>query len=308
MKQIKKSITELIGHTPLVALENIEAEYGLQAHVFAKLESFNLTGSIKDRAVKKMIEDAEENGILKEGTVIIEPTSGNTGIALSAIGTSKGYRVIIVMPDTMSIERRKMIAAYGAEVVLSDGKLGMKGAIAKAEELKASLGNVWIAGQFENPSNWKAHYETTGPEIAEALDGQVDILVAGAGTGGTITGIGRFLKDKNPGVQVIAVEPSNSPVLSNGTSGAHAIQGIGAGFVPSVLDTSVYDEVVQVKDEDALRTGAMLARHGLFAGISSGAAMRAAMEVAKRKENAGKHIVVIFPDSGDRYLSTQMFQ
>lgn len=308
MKQIKKSITELIGHTPLVALENIEAEYGLQAHVFAKLESFNLTGSIKDRAVKKMIEDAEENGILKEGTVIIEPTSGNTGIALSAIGTSKGYRVIIVMPDTMSIERRKMIAAYGAEVVLSDGKLGMKGAIAKAEELKASLGNVWIAGQFENPSNWKAHYETTGPEIAEALDGQVDILVAGAGTGGTITGIGRFLKDKNPGVQVIAVEPSNSPVLSNGTSGAHAIQGIGAGFVPSVLDTSVYDEVVQVKDEDALRTGAMLARHGLFAGISSGAAMHAAMEVAKRKENAGKHIVVIFPDSGDRYLSTQMFQ
>lgn len=308
MKQIKKSITELIGHTPLVALENIEAEYGLQAHLFAKLESFNLTGSIKDRAVKKMIEDAEENGILKEGTVIIEPTSGNTGIALSAIGTSKGYRVIIVMPDTMSIERRKMIAAYGAEVVLSDGKLGMKGAIAKAEELKASLGNVWIAGQFENPSNWKAHYETTGPEIAEALDGQVDILVAGAGTGGTITGIGRFLKDKNPGVQVIAVEPSNSPVLSNGTSGAHAIQGIGAGFVPSVLDTSVYDEVVQVKDEDALRTGAMLARHGLFAGISSGAAMHAAMEVAKRKENAGKHIVVIFPDSGDRYLSTQMFQ
>ncbi len=307
MNKVYESIEELIGNTPLVALGNIEEEYGLTAHLYAKLESQNLTGSAKDRAAKKMIEDAEESGILKEGAVIIEPTSGNTGIALSAIGTGKGYRVIIVMPDTMSIERRKMIAAYGAEVVLSDGKLGMKGAIAKAEELKASLGNAWIAGQFDNPSNWKAHYETTGPEIDEAMDGQVDILVAGVGTGGTITGAGRYLKEKHPSLKVIAVEPEKSPVLSNGTAGAHGIQGIGAGFVPEVLDTSMYDEVMQVSDEDALHTGAMLARHGLFVGISSGAAMHAAMEVSKRKENAGKRIVVIFPDSGDRYLSTAMF-
>ena len=307
MNKVYESIEELIGNTPLVALGNIEEEYGLTAHLYAKLESQNLTGSAKDRAAKKMIEDAEESGILKEGAVIIEPTSGNTGIALSAIGTGKGYRVIIVMPDTMSIERRKMIAAYGAEVVLSDGKLGMKGAIAKAEELKASLGNAWIAGQFDNPSNWKAHYETTGPEINEAMDGQVDILVAGVGTGGTITGAGRYLKEKHPSLKVIAVEPEKSPVLSNGTAGAHGIQGIGAGFVPEVLDTSMYDEVMQVSDEDALHTGAMLARHGLFVGISSGAAMHAAMEVSKRKENAGKRIVVIFPDSGDRYLSTAMF-
>lgn len=308
MNKVYESIEELIGNTPLVALGNIEEEYGLTAHLYAKLESQNLTGSAKDRAAKKMIEDAEESGILKEGAVIIEPTSGNTGIALSAIGTGKGYRVIIVMPDTMSIERRKMIAAYGAEVVLSDGKLGMKGAIAKAEELKASLGNAWIAGQFDNLSNWKAHYETTGPEIDEAMDGQVDILVAGVGTGGTITGAGRYLKEKHPSLKVIAVEPEKSPVLSNGTAGAHGIQGIGAGFVPEVLDTSMYDEVMQVSDEDALHTGAMLARHGLFVGISSGAAMHAAMEVSKRKENAGKRIVVIFPDSGDRYLSTAMFQ
>ena len=307
MNKVYESIEELIGNTPLVALGNIEEEYGLTAHLYAKLESQNLTGSAKDRAAKKMIEDAEESGILKEGAVIIEPTSGNTGIALSAIGTGKGYRVIIVMPDTMSIERRKMIAAYGAEVVLSDGKLGMKGAIAKAEELKASLGNAWIAGQFDNPSNWKAHYETTGPEIDEAMDGQVDILVAGVGTGGTITGAGRYLKEKHPSLKVIAVEPEKSPVLSNGTAGAHGIQGIGAGFVPEVLDTSMYDEVMLVSDEDALHTGAMLARHGLFVGISSGAAMHAAMEVSKRKENAGKRIVVIFPDSGDRYLSTAMF-
>lgn len=307
MNKVYESIEELIGNTPLVALGNIEEEYGLTAHLYAKLESQNLTGSAKDRAAKKMIEDAEESGILKESAVIIEPTSGNTGIALSAIGTGKGYRVIIVMPDTMSIERRKMIAAYGAEVVLSDGKLGMKGAIAKAEELKASLGNAWIAGQFDNPSNWKAHYETTGPEINEAMDGQVDILVAGVGTGGTITGAGRYLKEKHPSLKVIAVEPEKSPVLSNGTAGAHGIQGIGAGFVPEVLDTSMYDEVMQVSDEDALHTGAMLARHGLFVGISSGAAMHAAMEVSKRKENAGKRIVVIFPDSGDRYLSTAMF-
>ena len=307
MNKVYESIEELIGNTPLVALGNIEEEYGLTAHLYAKLESQNLTGSAKDRAAKKMIEDAEESGILKEGAVIIEPTSGNTGIALSVIGTGKGYRVIIVMPDTMSIERRKMIAAYGAEVVLSDGKLGMKGAIAKAEELKASLGNAWIAGQFDNPSNWKAHYETTGPEIDEAMDGQVDILVAGVGTGGTITGAGRYLKEKHPSLKVIAVEPEKSPVLSNGTAGAHGIQGIGAGFVPEVLDTSMYDEVMQVSDEDALHTGAMLARHGLFVGISSGAAMHAAMEVSKRKENAGKRIVVIFPDSGDRYLSTAMF-
>ena len=306
MNKVYESIEELIGNTPLVALGNIEEEYGLTAHLYAKLESQNLTGSAKDRAAKKMIEDAEESGILKEGAVIIEPTSGNTGIALSAIGTGKGYRVIIVMPDTMSIERRKMIAAYGAEVVLSDGKLGMKGAIAKAEELKASLGNAWIAGQFDNPSNWKAHYETTGPEIDEAMDGQVDILVAGVGTGGTITGAGRYLKEKHPSLKVIAVEPEKSPVLSNGTAGAHGIQGIGAGFVPEVLDTSMYDEVMQVSDEDALHTGAMLARHGLFVGISSGAAMHAAMEVSKRKENAGKRIVVIFPESGDRYLSTAM--
>lgn len=308
MDKVYTSVEELIGHTPLIALTNMEQEYGLQAHLYAKMESFNLTGSAKDRAAKKMIEDAEENGLLKEGTVIIEPTSGNTGIALSAIGSSRGYKVIIVMPDTMSVERRKMIAAYGAEVVLSEGKLGMKGAIGKAEELKASLGNAWIAGQFENGSNWKAHYETTGPEIEEALEGRVDILVAGVGTGGTITGIGKYLKEKHPSVHVVAVEPEKSPVLSDGVAGPHGIQGIGAGFVPDVLDTSIYDEVVTVKDEDALHTGAMLARHGLFVGISSGAAMYAAMEVSKRKENVGKHIVVIFPDSGDRYLSTAMFQ
>lgn len=308
MKKVYTSIEELIGHTPLISLANMEQEYGLQAHLFAKLESFNLTGSAKDRAAKKMIEDAEQKGLLKEGTVIIEPTSGNTGIALSAIGSSRGYKVIIVMPDTMSVERRKMIAAYGAEVVLSEGKLGMKGAIAKAEELQASIGNAWIAGQFENGSNWKAHYETTGPEIDEALDGKVDIVVAGVGTGGTITGIGKYLKEKQPSVHIVAVEPEKSPVLSNGVSGPHGIQGIGAGFIPDVLDTSVYDEVVTVKDEDALHTGAMLAKNGLFVGISSGAAMYAAMGAAKRKENVGKNIVVIFPDSGDRYLSTAMFQ
>lgn len=303
-----RSIEELIGNTPLVSLETIEKEYGLHAHLYAKLESMNLTGSAKDRAAKKMIEDAEERGLLKEGTVIIEPTSGNTGIALSAIGNSKGYRVMIVMPDTMSVERRKMISAYGAEVVLSDGKQGMKGAIAKAEELKNSIGNAWIAGQFDNPANWMAHYETTGPEIEEALDGKVDILVAGVGTGGTITGAGKYLKEKHPDLTVIAAEPEKSPVLSGGTAGAHGIQGIGAGFVPKVLDESVYDEVMTVSDEDALHTGAMLARHGLFVGISSGAAMHAAIQAAQRKENEGKHIVVVFPDSGDRYLSTAMFQ
>lgn len=303
-----RSIEELIGNTPLVSLETIEKEYGLHAHLYAKLESMNLTGSAKDRAAKKMIEDAEERGLLKEGTVIIEPTSGNTGIALSAIGNSKGYRVMIVMPDTMSVERRKMISAYGAEVVLSDGKQGMKGAIAKAEELKNSIGNAWIAGQFDNPANWMAHYETTGPEIEEALQGRVDILVAGVGTGGTITGAGKYLKEKNHALTVIAAEPEKSPVLSHGTAGPHGIQGIGAGFVPKVLDESVYDEVMTVSDEDALHTGAMLARHGLFVGISSGAAMHAAIQAAQRKENEGKHIVVVFPDSGDRYLSTAMFQ
>lgn len=303
-----RSIEELIGNTPLVSLETIEKEYGLHAHLYAKLESMNLTGSAKDRAAKKMIEDAEERGLLKEGTVIIEPTSGNTGIALSAIGNSKGYRVMIVMPDTMSVERRKMISAYGAEVVLSDGKQGMKGAIAKAEELKNSIGNAWIAGQFDNPANWMAHYETTGPEIEEALQGRVDILVAGVGTGGTITGAGKYLKEKNHTLTIIAAEPEKSPVLSHGTAGPHGIQGIGAGFVPKVLDESVYDEVMTVSDEDALHTGAMLARHGLFVGISSGAAMHAAIQAAQRKENEGKHIVVVFPDSGDRYLSTAMFQ
>lgn len=308
MSKIYTSMEQLIGNTPLLELTALEKEFDLKAKLLGKMEYFNATGSVKDRVAKKMIEDAEEAGILKEGSVIIEPTSGNTGIGLAAVGTAKGYRVIIVMPSTMSVERRKLIAAYGAELVLSDGKLGMKGAIAKADELQKEIPNSWIAGQFVNPSNWKAHYETTGPEIWNDTDGKADILISGVGTGGTLTGTGKYLKEKNPDFKVIAVEPAGSPVLSQGKSGAHKIQGIGAGFVPEVLDTSVYDEVITVKDEDAMNTGALFGKKvGVLVGISAGAAVWAAIQVAKRPENAGKNIVIILPDSGDRYLSTPMF-
>ncbi len=309
MGTIAQSMEQLIGHTPLLELTHFESAYGLCAKVYAKMECFNATGSIKDRAALSMIDDAEERGILKPDTVIIEPTSGNTGIGLAAIGAVRGYRVIIVMPDTMSAERRKLMKAYGAELVLSDGKLGMKGAIAKAEELAKSMDHAWIAGQFVNPANWKAHYRTTGPEIHEALDGKVDIFVAGVGTGGTITGISKYLREKNPSVKVIAVEPASSPVLSGGKPGPHAIQGIGAGYIPEVLDTHAYDEIAEVSNEDALSTGAEFGKkEGVLVGISSGAAVWAALQEAKKPENAGKHIVVICPDSGDRYLSTAMFQ
>lgn len=302
------SIEQLVGNTPLMQLEKIEKIHDTKAHIFAKLEYLNATGSIKDRAAKQMILDAEEAGVLKEHSVIIEPTSGNTGIGLAAVGVQKGYRVIIVMPDTMSLERRKLMQAYGAELVLSDGKKGMAGAIALAEQLHAEIAHSWIAGQFDNASNAKAHYLTTGPEIMRDLGGHVDILVSAVGTGGTITGTGRYLKERDPHVKVVAVEPSASPVLSGGNAGPHAIQGIGAGFVPEVLDTTVYDEVIQVTNEDAYAMGREIARHaGVLAGISSGAALKASLILAAREENAGKNIVVIFPDSGDRYLSTTMF-
>ena len=301
-------VDQLIGGTPLLELVHIEKEYGLKARVLAKLEYFNATGSAKDRIARKMILDAEEAGILKEGSVIIEPTSGNTGIGLSAVGTARGYRVIIVMPDSFSKERIKLIRQYGAEIVLSEGKKGMPGAIAKAEELAAALPGAWIAGQFENPSNWKAHYETTGPEVWNDTDGNVDFFVAGVGTGGTITGTGKYLKEKNPEIKVIAVEPDSSPVLSGGKAGPHKIQGIGGGFVPEVLDTSVYNEVVRVTNEDAIETGAAIGKkEGVLVGISSGAAAWTAIELAKKEENTGKTIVVLLPDSGDRYLSTELF-
>ena len=308
MANIKTSAIELIGNTPLLELKHFEEAYDLQAKLIAKLEYFNVTGSAKDRIAKSMIEDAEERGILKPGSVIIEPTSGNTGIGLASVGTAKGYRVIIVMPDSFSLERRKLIQAYGAEIVLSEGAKGMSGAIEKAEELARELGNAFIPAQFDNPANWKAHYETTGPEIWNATEGNVDCFVAGVGTGGTITGIGKYLKEQNQKIKVIAVEPASSPLLSGGTAGPHAIQGIGANFIPKVLDQSVYDEVITVENEDAIRAGAEIGkREGVLVGISAGAALWAGIQVAKRPEYKGKTIVVLLPDSGDRYLSTPMF-
>ncbi len=308
MSDIRTSAAELIGNTPLLELTHLEKKYDLKAKLLGKMEYFNATGSIKDRIAKAMIEDAEAKGILKEGSVIIEPTSGNTGIGLASVGTSKGYRVIIVMPDSFSIERRKLIRAYGAEIVLSEGAKGMAGAIAKAEELAKEIPGSFIPAQFDNPANWKAHYETTGPEIWKDTDGKADILVAGVGTGGTITGTGRYLKEKNEKIQVIAVEPASSPVLSKGEAGPHMIQGIGAGFVPKVLDTAIYDEVIRVENDDAIKMGAEIGKsEGVLVGISAGAALWAAIEAAKRPENEGKNIVVILPDSGDRYLSTPMF-
>jgi len=308
MSNIKKSGTELIGNTPLLELTHIEERFGLKATLLGKMEYLNATGSIKDRIAKKMIEDAEETGKLKKGSVIIEPTSGNTGIGLAAVGTAKGYRVIIVMPDSFSVERRKLIRAYGAEIVLSAGSKGMAGAIEKAEELAREIPDSFIPAQFDNPSNWKAHYETTGPEIWKDTDGKVDLFVAGVGTGGTITGTGKYLKEKNPEIRVVAVEPASSPLLSGGKAGPHAIQGIGANFIPSVLDTTVYDEVIPVVNEDAIETAALFGKtEGLLVGISAGAALWAGIELAKRPENEGKTIVVILPDSGDRYLSTALF-
>ena len=309
MANIYTSADQLIGKTPLLELTNIEKNLGLNAKVLAKLEYFNPAGSVKDRIAKAMIDDAEKKGALKKGSVIIEPTSGNTGIGIAAVAAARGYRIIIVMPETMSVERRQLMKAYGAELVLTEGAKGMKGAIAKAEELAAEIENSFIPGQFVNPANPAAHVATTGPEIYEDTDGKVDIFIAGVGTGGTVTGVGAYLKSKNPDVKVIAVEPASSPVLSKGTAGAHKIQGIGAGFVPDVLDTKVYDEVFPVTNEDAFATGKLIGKsEGVLVGISSGAAAYAAIEVAKRPENAGKNIVVLLPDTGDRYLSTPLFQ
>ena len=308
MANIYTSADQLIGKTPLLELTHIEKALGLKAKVLAKLEYFNPAGSVKDRVAKAMIDDAEEKGLLKSGSVIIEPTSGNTGIGLAAVAAARGYRIIIVMPDTMSVERRQLMKAYGAELVLSEGAKGMKGAIAKADELAASIPGSFIPGQFVNPANPKAHFETTGPEIYADTDGEVDIFVAGVGTGGTITGVGEYLKSKKPEVKVVAVEPATSPVLSKGTAGAHKIQGIGAGFVPKVLDTGVYDEIIPVANEDAFAVGKQIGKaEGVLVGISSGAAAWAAIELAKRPENEGKTIVVLLPDTGDRYLSTPLF-
>ena len=305
---VNKSITELIGGTPLMELVNYEKANNLNAHVVAKLEYFNPAGSVKDRVANAMIADAEEKGVLKPGATIIEPTSGNTGIGLAAVGTAKGYHVILTMPETMSIERRKLVAAYGAEVVLTSGSVGMKGAIAKAEELEKSIDGAVILGQFVNPANPKVHYETTGPEIWKDIEGKVDIFVAGVGTGGTVTGTGKYLKEQNPNVKIVAVEPATSPVLSKGTAGPHKIQGIGAGFVPDTLDTDVYDEIIAVDNEAAFETGRAIAKaEGILVGISSGAALYAATELAKRPENAGKTIVALLPDTGERYLSTALF-
>lgn len=306
--KIYDKITDLTGKTPLLRLSGIIREENLSADILAKVEFLNPAGSVKDRVAVKMISDAEEKGLLKEGSVIIEPTSGNTGIGLAMAGVAKGYRVIIVMPDTMSVERRKIIAAYGAELVLTDGAMGMKGAIKKAEELKNEINNSIVMGQFVNPSNAMAHYETTGPEIWEDTDGKVDIFVCGIGTGGTITGTGKFLKEKNPDIKIIGVEPLSSPFLTKGVSGAHKLEGIGAGFIPEILDTDIYDEVITVSNEDAYSMGRNLARkEGLLVGVSSGAAAVAAVEIAKRLENEGKTIVVLLPDTGMRYLSTTMF-
>ena len=309
MSKIYTSADQLIGKTPLLELTHIEKELDLKAKILAKLEYFNPAGSVKDRIAKAMIDDAEASGALKPGSVIIEPTSGNTGIGLAAVAAARGYRIIIVMPETMSVERRQLMKAYGAELVLSEGSKGMSGAIAKADELAAEIPNSFIAGQFVNPANPKAHRETTGPEIYEDTDGKVDIFVAGVGTGGTVTGVGEYLKSKNSNVKVVAVEPKDSPVLSEGKAGAHKIQGIGAGFVPEVLNTSVYDEVLPVSNEDSFETGKLLGKkEGVLVGISSGAALYAAIQLAKRPENEGKNIVVLLPDTGDRYLSTPLFQ
>ena len=308
MANIYTSADQLIGKTPLLELTHLEKEYGLKAKILAKLEYFNPAGSVKDRIAKKMIDEAEKSGKLKPGSVIIEPTSGNTGIGLASVAAARGYRIIIVMPETMSVERRQLMKAYGAELVLSDGAKGMKGAIAKADELAREIPNSFIPGQFVNPANPQAHFETTGPEIYEDTDGQVDLFVAGVGTGGTVTGVGQYLKSKNPQVKVVAVEPKTSAVLSTGVAGPHKIQGIGAGFVPDVLDTKVYDEVFPVSNEDAFATGKLIGKkEGVLVGISSGAAVYAAISLAQRPENEGKTIVVLLPDTGDRYLSTPLF-
>ena len=308
MSHIYTSADQLIGRTPLLELTHIEKKFGLNARVLAKLEYFNPGGSVKDRVALAMIDDAEARGLLKPGSVIIEPTSGNTGIGLASVAAARGYRIIIVMPETMSVERRQLMKAYGAELVLTEGAKGMKGAIAKADELAKEISNSFVPGQFVNAANPKAHFETTGPEIYDDTDGKVDIFVAGVGTGGTITGVGRYLKSKLPGIKVVAVEPATSAVLSTGVAGAHKIQGIGAGFVPEVLDTKVYDEIIPVSNEDAFATGRLIGRsEGVLVGISSGAAVWAALQLAKRPENAGKNIVVLLPDTGDRYLSTPMF-
>ena len=309
MSNIYKSADQLIGRTPLLELTHIEAAEGLKARVLAKLEYFNPAGSVKDRIAKVMIDDAEAKGLLKPGSTILEPTSGNTGIGLAAVAAARGYDIIIVMPETMSVERRQLMLAYGAKLVLTEGAKGMKGAIARAEELSKEIENSFIPGQFDNPANPKAHVDTTGPEIYADTDGEVDIFVAGVGTGGTVTGVGRYLKSKKPGVKVVAVEPASSAVLSTGVAGAHKIQGIGAGFVPKVLDTGVYDEIIAVANEDAFATGRRIGRQeGVLVGISSGAAAWAAIELARRPENAGKTIVVLLPDTGDRYLSTPLFE
>ena len=308
MSVIYTSADQLIGKTPLLELTHIEKKLGLKAKVLAKLEYLNPAGSVKDRVAKAMIDDAEEKGLLKEGSVIIEPTSGNTGIGLASVAAARGYRIIIVMPDTMSVERRQLMKAFGAELVLTEGAKGMKGAIAKADELTKEIPNSFVPGQFVNPANPKAHYLTTGPEIVDDTDGAVDYFVAGVGTGGTITGVGKYLKEKVPGVKVVAVEPATSAVLSTGVAGAHKIQGIGAGFVPDVLDTKVYDEIIPVANEDAFAVGKLIGKtEGVLVGISSGAAVWAAIELAKRSENEGKNIVVLLPDTGDRYLSTPLF-
>lgn len=308
MVKIFQTSDELIGGTPLLELTHMEKELGLKARVIAKLECFNPGGSVKDRVAKAMVEEAEKSGKLNEDSVIIEPTSGNTGIGLAAVAAAKGYRIIITMPETMSVERRQILKAYGAELVLTEGSQGMKGAIAKAEELAKEIPNSFIPGQFVNPANPKAHFEHTGPEIYEDTDGEIDFFVAGVGTGGTVTGVGEYLKSKNPQIKVVAVEPAASPVLSSGKAGAHKIQGIGAGFVPDVLNTDIYDEIMTVSNEDAFATGKQIGRsEGMLVGISSGAAVFAAIELARRPENAGKTIVALLPDTGDRYLSTELF-
>ena len=308
MSAIYTSADQLIGKTPLLELTNIEKARGLEARILAKLEYFNPAGSVKDRIAKAMIDDAEAKGFLKEGSVIIEPTSGNTGIGLASVAAARGYRIIIVMPETMSVERRQLMKAYGAELVLTEGAKGMKGAIAKADELAKEIPNAFIPGQFVNPANPAAHKATTGPEIWADTDGEVDIFVAGVGTGGTVTGVGEYLKERKPGVKIVAVEPEGSPVLSKGTAGSHKIQGIGAGFVPDVLDTKIYDEIIPVSNEDAFATGKLIGRsEGVLVGISSGAALWAAIQLARRPENKGKTIVALLPDTGDRYLSTPLF-